>query len=383
VIGPTDALTEQMAARGHEQVVFVADPSVGLRAVIAVHSTALGPSLGGVRFWRYAHEDDAIVDVLRLSEAMTLKAAAAGLHQGGGKAVVLVDDPDVPRTPALLHALGRAIHELGGRYLAAEDVGATQRDMDLLADVTPWVTGVDPAHGGSGDPSPVTAVGVVAAIRAVLAHLDGDPTLAGRRVAVQGTGHVGTHLVEQLAAAGASVVVADVDAGRAEAVAAAHGATVVDAGEILVQECDVLAPCALGAVLDSATVPELRCRAVCGAANNQLADDAVDDLLAGRGIVYVPDFVANAGGIINIAEEFTGYSRARALERTERIGDTVRQVLDVGRAEGLPPGRAATRMARIRVEAEGAGRRWAPGDSAAWTDGEPLRSLRPPPTPGR
>jgi leucine dehydrogenase len=366
-----------MAARGHEQVVFVADAPSGLRAVIAVHSTALGPSLGGVRFWRYADEDDAIADALRLSEAMTLKAAAAGLHQGGGKAVVLVTDPDVPRTPALLHALGRAIHELGGRYLAAEDVGATQRDMDLIGEVTPWVTGVDPARGGSGDPSPVTAVGVVAAMRGALASLDGEGTLRGRRVAVQGTGHVGSHLVGLLVASGASVVVADLNADRARRVAATHGAEVTTSDTILTTECDVLAPCGLGGVLTESSATTLACRVVCGAANNQLADDSVDELLAARGVVYVPDFVASAGGIINIAEEFTGYSRARAIERAEAIEDTVVRLLDRARHDGQPPGRAAVTVARARIEREGAGRRWQPGDPTAWTGGAPLRSLRP------
>lgn len=371
------SLTEAMTTRGHEQVVYATDAAAGLRAIIAVHSTALGPSLGGIRFWRYECEDDAVVDVLRLSEAMTLKAAGAGLHQGGGKAVVLVDDPDAERSPALLHALGRAIHELGGRYLAAEDVGATQRDMDLIAEVTPWVTGVDPARGGSGDPSPVTAVGIVAAMRAVLGFLDGEPTLGGRRVAVQGAGHVGAHLVDRLVEAGASVVVADVNAARARAVASANGADVVGADTILGEECDVLAPCALGDTLTGETVEQLRCRTVCGAANNQLVDDTVEDLLVARGIVYVPDFVANAGGIINIAEEFTGYSRDRALARTEAIEDTVTQVLEVAVEHGMPPGRAAVEMACARVESEGAGRRWEPGDPAAWTDGAPLRSVRP------
>jgi len=366
-----------MTAGGHEQVVFAADAAVGLRAIIAVHSTALGPALGGVRFWRYEREDDAVVDALRLSEAMTLKASAAGLHQGGGKAVVLVDDPDAERSPALLHAVGTAIHELGGRYLAAEDVGANQRDMDLIADVTPWVTGVDPAHGGSGDPSPFTAVGVMAAMRAVLGHLDGEPGVAGRRVAVQGAGHVGAFLVERLVEAGASVVVADVNESRARAVASACGADVVGSDTILFEECDVLAPCALGPVFESNTVARLRCRAVCGAANNQLVDDAAEDLLVARGIIYVPDFVANAGGIINIAEEFTGYSRDRALARTEAIADTVTHVLELAAKQGLSPGRAAVAMARARVESEGAGRRWEPGDAAAWTDGAPLRSLRP------
>ena len=370
-------MTEAMASGGHEQVVFASDVAVGLRVIIAVHSTALGPALGGIRFWRYDCEDDALLDALRLSEAMTLKAAAAGLHQGGGKAVVLVDDPDLPRSPAFLHALGRSIHDLGGRYLAAEDVGATTRDMDLIAEVTPWVTGIDPARGGSGDPSPMTAVGVVAAMRAALAFLDGGSTLAGRRIAVQGAGHVGAHLVARLAEAGASVVVADVNPARARAIADANGVEVVHADEIIAEECDVLAPCALGSVVTCETVTRLRCRAICGAANNQLGGDAVEDLLVEHGIVSVPDFVANAGGIINIAEEFTGYSRGRALERTERIGSTVAEVLELARAQGLPPGRVATRMARARIALEGDGRRWEPGDPAAWTGGAPLRSLRP------
>jgi leucine dehydrogenase len=378
VIVPRDSgVTELMAARGHEQVAFVGDGPSGLRAIIAVHSTALGPSLGGVRFWQYPTEREALLDVLRLSEAMTLKAAVAGLDQGGGKAVVLVDDPDAPRSEALLRAMGRAIDELGGRYIAAEDVGATTRDMDLLALETSWVTGVDPSRGGSGDPSPVTAVGVVAAMRAVCGVLDGDTSLRGRRVAVQGAGHVGTHLVQLLREAGAEVVVADVNPARARDVAAAHGAVAVGADAVLETECDVLAPCALGGVLDATTVPRLRCRAVCGAANNQLADDDAADLLAARGVLYAPDFVASAGGIINIAEEFTGYVREHALARAEAIEDTMRGVFARARAEGVPPNDAAVALARERIVAEGQGRRWRPGDPAGWTHGEPLRRLRP------
>ena len=365
---------------GHEQVVFVADAVTRLRAVIAVHSTALGPSLGGIRFWHYEHEEDAVRDVLRLSEAMTWKAAAAGLHQGGGKAVVLVDDPDAARAPELLHALGRAIDELGGRYLAAEDVGATQRDMDLIAEVTPWVTGVDPAHGGSGDPSPVTALGVVAAMHAVLVELDGDDRIAGRHVAVQGTGHVGSRLVALLTGAGASVVVADTNDERAVAVASAHGAEVVGADVILEQECDVLAPCALGGVIDDATAERLRCRSVCGAANNQLAHDGIDDRLRARGILYAPDFVANAGGIINIAEEFVGYDHDRALAQTEKIRESMARVFALATERDVAPGHAALEFARARVDAAGRGH-WRPGDPAAWTDGHPLTSLRPLSTP--
>jgi leucine dehydrogenase len=242
--------TELMAARGHEQVVFVADAATGLRAVIAIHSTALGPSLGGVRFWHYDEEADAVADVLRLSEAMTYKAAVAGLDQGGGKTVVMVDDPDRPREEALLAALGRAIDELGGRYLAAEDVGATPRDMDLIARVTPWVTGLDESLGGSGDPSPVTAVGVRAGMRAVRDALDATRALDGLHVVVHGTGHVGSHLARLLAADGVRLTLADRAPGRAEALAAELGAAVVAPDDALDLECDVLAPCALGPVID-------------------------------------------------------------------------------------------------------------------------------------
>ncbi|MFN8035347.1 MAG: Glu/Leu/Phe/Val dehydrogenase dimerization domain-containing protein [Acidimicrobiia bacterium] len=379
------SVTDVMLERGHEQVVFVADRPSGLRAVIAVHSTALGPSLGGVRFWHYGSDDEAVADVLRLSEAMTLKAAAAGLHQGGGKAVVQWDDPDRARPEALLRALGRAIHELGGRYLAAEDVGATQRDMDLLALETPWVTGVDPALGGSGDPSPVTAFGVVCAMRAALRRVFGDRDLEGRSVVVQGCGHVGSHVARLLVAAGAKVTVADLHAPRVEAVVQELGVSVADAAGVLYEPCDVLAPCALGGVLSLETAEALQCRAVVGAANNQLAEDgsggagAVDDALAARGILYAPDFVANAGGIINIAEEFTGYSRDRAIRAVARIESRVDECFTMAAAEGVSPGRAAELLARRRLAAEALPRgRWQPGDPAAWTDGAPLRALRSP-----
>ena len=370
------AVTEIMTARGHEQVVFVADAPSGLRAVIAVHSTALGPSLGGIRFWRYASEREAVIDVLRLSEAMSLKAAAARLHQGGGKAVVLCDDPDAPRSEALLRAMGRALDELGGRYIAAEDVGATPRDMQIIASQTPWVTGIE-GHGGSGDPSPVTAYGVVCAMHAVLEELDGDPSLVGKRVVVDGVGHVGSHLARLLADARARVVVADVNDGRVAALVRDVGAEAIAVDRALEEPCDVLAPCALGAVLNESTIPRLRCRAVCGAANNQLADAASDEHLAARGILYAPDFVVNAGGIINLAEEFVGYDRERALKRTAQIGETVRHVFALARESGVPPGRAADEMARRRIVEEGAGRRFRPGDPAAWTNGAPLRTLRP------
>jgi leucine dehydrogenase len=372
----TVSITELMTAKGHEQVVFVTDPPSGLRAIVAVHSTALGPSLGGVRFWRYPSEHDAVLDALRLSEAMSLKASAAGLHQGGGKAVVLWDVPDAPRSEALLRAMGRAIDELGGRYIAAEDVGATPRDMQVIAAETRWVTGIE-GPGGSGDPSPVTAYGVVQAMGTVLEELDGDGMLDGKRVVVDGVGHVGSHLARLLADAGARVAVADVNPDRVDELLRDIGAEALPVERALEQPCDVLAPCALGSVLNATTIPRLRCRAICGAANNQLADAACDDALAARGILYAPDFVVNAGGIINLAEEFVGYEGERARARTAQIADTVRRVFALARQDGVPPGRAAEEMARRRIAEEGAGRRWRPGDPAAWTNGTPLHTLRP------
>jgi glutamate dehydrogenase/leucine dehydrogenase len=371
------AVTDLMARHGHEQVVFVADADAGLRAVIAIHSTALGPSLGGVRFRDYATDADALDDVLRLSEAMSLKAAVSGLHQGGGKAVVRWDDPDRPRPQVLLDALGRAIDDLGGRYLAAEDVGATTADMNGLARVTPWVTGVDAMHGGSGDPSPVTAYGVLCAMRATMAELDGDPTLRERHVVVQGVGHVGAHLARMLVEEGARVTVSDVFAARVDALVLELGVDAVAPNVVFTTPCDLLAPCGLGGVFDDATIGRLRCRAVVGAANNQLGSPGADVRLAERGILYVPDFVANAGGIINIAEEFVGYDRARALEHTAGIEHTTAAVFRAAREQQVTPARAAEALARERIEMEGAGRRWQPGDPAAWTRGAPLTRLRP------
>jgi glutamate dehydrogenase/leucine dehydrogenase len=341
------SVTTLIAERGHEQVVFFADAEVGLRGIIAVHSTVLGPSLGGVRFQRYPSEHDALVDVLRLSEAMSLKASIAGLDQGGGKTVVLLDDPRAPRSEPFLRALGRAIDRLGGRYYAAEDVNATQADMDGIALETSYVTGVDPARGGSGDPSPVTAVGVLHGLHAVCARVFGDRTLRGRRVVVQGAGHVGAHLVALLVEAGASAVVADVDGARA----AALGVETVEADGVLEVPCDVLAPCALGGVLTVESVARLQCAAVCGAANNQLLDAAAGDALAARGILYAPDFVVNAGGIINIAQERApgGYDARRAREAAARIEQTTARVFRTADVQATTPERAAESLARARL----------------------------------
>lgn len=343
-----------------EQVVFCRHRPSGLRAVIAVHSTALGPALGGTRFLDYATEADAITDVCRLAEGMTYKNAAAGLDHGGGKAVIW-GDPGRDRSEALIRAYARFVHRLGGRYLTAEDVGTTQADMDLIRRETPFVTGVSPTLGGSGDPSPATAWGVRAAMLAALDHAGMDGALEGRHVAVSGVGKVGRALVGHLLTDGARVTIADVAGPAIEAtVAAARAAghppdrlTVVAPEEVAAVRADVFAPCALGAVLTEATIPTLGADVVVGAANNQLATDEDAARLADRGILYVPDYVANAGGVINIAEERDGYDRDRAYERVATIGDTVRTILREATQAGVTPTDAADRYARARIEAVG------------------------------
>ena len=338
-----------MAEAGHEQVVYVSDASVGLRGIIAVHSTVLGPSLGGIRFWRYDSEEAALRDVLRLSEAMSYKAAMAGLAQGGGKMVVRWDDPHGTRSEAFLRAVGRAVDRLGGRYYAAEDVGASQRDMDGIAQVTPYVTGADPARGGSGDPSPMTAFGVVCGMRAACDAAFGSAALRGRKIVVQGAGHVGAALARLLTDDGAVALVSDIDRERAERV----GVRVLAPEAVFDEECDVLAPCALGGVLTVERAQRLLPRVVCGAANNQLADDAAGDALAQRGVIDAPDFVVNAGGIINIAQERhrDGYSLERARAQTAQIEQTTAVVLAEAARTGIAPHRVALAMARERIEA--------------------------------
>ena len=333
---------------GHEQVVLCHEPTTGLRAIIAIHDTTLGPALGGIRQWSYASDEEALRDALRLSRAMTYKAAISGLDQGGGKAVVLGRPGEGDE--ARFRALGRFIDTLGGRYIAAEDVGTSPREMDWISRETPWVTGVDMAVGGSGDPSPHTAVGVYEGMRAACEQRFGSPDLSGRRVAVQGCGHVGAALVRLLVEAGAVVAAADLHPERAEALVPL-GVQAVPLDGVLEQECDVLAPCALGGVLNDRTIPRLRCQVICGAANNQLEDLAAARALADRGILYVPDYVVNAGGIINIAEEFVGYDPQRADRQVRRIFETTRAVLERADADGLTPAEAADRLAEERIDA--------------------------------
>jgi len=336
---------------GHEQVVFCQDEATGLRAIIAVYSTALGPALGGTRFYPYPSEDAALEDVLNLSRGMAYKNALAGLDHGGGKAVI-VGDPNQIKTEALLRAYGRFVHSLGGRYYTACDVGTYVHDMDVIARETPFVTGRSPSDGGAGDSSILTAYGVFQGMRASAEYLWGTPSLRGRRVGVAGVGKVGSYLVSHLLDDGASLVVTDVSEQAVARVRALHPQVdVADSTAELVRttDLDVYAPCALGGALDDDTVAALHARIVCGGANNQLAHPGVEKLLADRGILYAPDYVVNAGGVIQVADEIHGFDFERAKAKAKRIYDTTQKIFTVAATENIPPAVAADRLAERRM----------------------------------
>ena len=335
----------------YERVVWAGDPACGLRAIVAIHSTELGPAIGGVRFTSYPDDASAMVDALRLAEGMTIKAACAGLDIGGGKSVILGDPREI-RTAALLRAFGRLVDRLGGTYWAAEDVGTTPADLKVIGRVTPYVVGRT-SSGFDGDPSPFTARGVLAAMRAVWDFAgEPGPGLSGARVAIQGVGKVGAALADAVADAGAQVIVADLDARRAERVAEMVGGRAVLPEDLLQTPCDFLAPCALGGVLTSEVARSLPCRFVVGSANNQLADGAVAERLAAAGVLYVPDFVANVGGLISAADARNGWDLTRVLSAVDQIGDRVREILGASDGDGATPLRHALAMARRRLERE-------------------------------
>ena len=335
---------------GHEQVVFCQDRQTGLRAIIGIYSTALGPALGGTRFYPYASEEDALHDVLELSRGMAYKNALAGLDLGGGKAVIW-GDPDKIKSEGLLRAYGRFVESLGGRYYTACDVGTYVRDMDVVARETRFVTGRSEANGGAGDSSVLTAYGVFQGMRAAAEHQWGTTSLSGRTVGIAGLGKVGKHLTKHLLDDGASVVATDVSE-RALAWARENYpqvTLVADADALIREPIDVYAPCALGGALSDDTVPVLRATIVAGAANNQLAHPGIEKLLAERGVLYAPDYVVNSGGVIQVADEIHGFNFERAKLRAAGIYDTTRQILQVAAAEGVPPAVAADRLAERRM----------------------------------
>ncbi len=333
---------------GHEEILYGYDPVSDLKTIIAIHSTALGPALGGTRFFPYQSEEDALDDVLRLSRGMTLKAAAAGLDLGGGKAVI-IGDPRSDKSERLWRAYGRIIDSLQGRYITAEDVGTDHLDMDVVRRETRWVTGIPVPTGGSGDPSPATARGLIRAMEAVAEHLWGSDDLTGRRVAVQGVGKVGFDLARRLVEAGCEVIVGDVYPPSLDRAVAEYGVRPVPVEEILEVECDILAPCSLGGSLNEDTIPRLACQAIVGSANNQLATEKDADRLQDEGVLYAPDFVVNAGGLINVNEELRGYEVAKAGHAIDRIRENTAQVLEAAARDGASPHHTALRLAEDRI----------------------------------
>jgi len=335
---------------GHEQVVLCQDRASGLKAVIALHSTALGPALGGTRFFPYASDEEAVEDALNLARGMSYKNALAGLDLGGGKSVI-IGDPDTLKSEELLLAYGRCVASLGGRYVTACDVGTYVADMDVIARENRWTTGRSPENGGAGDSSVLTAFGVFQGMRAAAKSQWGDATLKGRRVGVAGVGKVGHHLVEHLLDDGAEVVITDVRAEAVDRITSRHPqVTAVTDAEVLVRTpLDVYAPCALGHALDDATVGALTATVVCGAANNQLAHPGVEKDLADRGILYAPDYVVNAGGVIQVADELHGFDFERAKAKATRIYDTTLAIFARAKADGVPPAVAADRLAEQRM----------------------------------
>ncbi|PTM58559.1 Leu/Phe/Val dehydrogenase [Desmospora activa] len=332
----------------YEQLLFCQDKESGLKAIIAIHDTTLGPALGGTRMWTYESEMDAVVDALRLARGMTYKAAASGLNLGGGKTVI-IGDPKKDKNEAMFRAFGRFIQGLNGRYITAEDVGTTEEDMDLIHEETRFVTGVSPAFGSSGNPSPVTAYGCYHGMKAAAKIADGSDSLEGKVVAVQGVGSVAYHLCQYLHDEGVKLIVTDINQENMERAVRDFGAETVEPDKIYDVECDIFAPCALGAVINDDTINHLRCRVIAGSANNQLQRNEHGDILAEKGIVYAPDYVINAGGLINVADELLGYNRERAMKKVEGIYDTILRVFEIAKRDSIPSYQAADRMAEERI----------------------------------
>ncbi len=342
------------AEMGHEQVVFCHDEPTGLRAIIAIHNTVLGPALGGTRMWPYASEEEALIDVLRLSRGMTYKAAISGLNLGGGKAVI-IGDPDKLKNEAFMRRFGRFVDSLGGRYITAEDVNMKTRDMEYIHMETDYVTGIPQSMGGSGDPSPVTAYGVYMGMKAAAKFVFGTDSLANRKVAVQGVGQVGMYLVQRLVKEGATVFITDINQDKLQKVASETGAKVVAPDEIYDLDVDIYAPCALGATLNDDTIPRLKASIVAGGANNQLKDEHKHGyMLIDRGITYAPDFLINAGGLINVGAEYYGpYNSDKAHADAEKIYDTTLEILNMASEEGINTQEAAMKIAERRIAAIG------------------------------
>lgn len=340
---------EYLEKYDYEQVVLAQDKESGLKAIIAIHDTTLGPALGGTRMWTYASEEAAIIDALRLARGMTYKNAAAGLNLGGGKTVI-IGDPRKDKSEALFRAFGRYVQSLNGRYITAEDVGTTVLDMDYIHLETDYVTGISPAFGSSGNPSPVTAYGVYRGMKAAAKVAFGDDNLSGKTIAVQGVGTVSYTLLKHLHEEGANLIVTDIVEENINRAVKDFGAKAVGVNDIYSVDCDIFSPNALGAILNDDTIPQIKAKLIAGAANNQLAEERHGEILHTKGIVYAPDYVINAGGVINVADELNGYNRERALKKVETIYDNILKVFEIVERDGIPSYRAADRMAEERIE---------------------------------
>jgi leucine dehydrogenase len=338
-------LFDMLAEMGHEEIAMGSDPKSGYRGIVAIHSTRLGPALGGTRFWNYATDDEAIIDALRLSRGMTYKNAVAGLNLGGGKSVIIGDNRTTNRE-AIFRAHGRLVESLGGRYITAEDVGTSTADMDFVKLETNHVAGL---AGKSGDPSPVTAHGVFRAVQASARERWGSDDLTGKVVAIQGCGSVGRYLAGELYEAGAKLIVTDIDPQRSKRVADETGATVVGIADIYSVAADIFAPCALGGCINDDTIPQLKVEIVSGGANNQLLEPRHGDILEERGLLYAPDYVANAGGVINVYGEIAGWDADKAFNKSDEIYDTILGVFEIAKAENIPSYQAADRLAERRL----------------------------------
>ena len=349
--GLNQAVIESMQAGGHEQVVHFNDQHTGLRAIVAIHNTWLGPALGGTRMWAYANEQEALIDVLRLSRGMTYKAAITGLNLGGGKAVI-IGDSKIKKTEAMMRRFGKFVNGLAGRYITAEDVGVGTKDMEYIAKETKYVTGLPEFLGGGGDPSPVTAYGVYLGIKASAKEVFGNDSLIGKKVLVQGIGKVGQHLVDHLNEEGAIIYINDINLDNIRGVTKKYPhINVAEAHTMFDLDIDIYAPCALGATLNTENIERLRCSIVAGAANNQLEDeDAHGDLVKEKGILYAPDFLINAGGLINVSIELEGYNRERAMSQTENIYKAALNVFQIAKNENITTINAAKRLAERRLE---------------------------------
>jgi leucine dehydrogenase len=345
-----DPVFGQVSFDGHEQVVFCNDKDTGLKAIIGIHNTVLGPALGGTRMWNYANEWEALNDVLRLSRGMSFKSSISGLNLGGGKAVI-IGDAKTQKTPELMRKFGEYVNSLSGKYITAEDVGMETKDMDTVREVTQYVTGISEEKGGSGNPSPITAYGVFMGLKAATKYRFGSDNLEGKKVLVQGIGHVGEVLVQHLTESGAIVTIADINEDRLQQVGAKYGAKIYTGADLYSAEVDIYAPCALGATINDDTIHKIQAKVIAGAANNQLANEVVHGtILKDKGILYAPDFLINAGGVINVYSELANLTRAQVMEKTENIYNTSLEIFKFAETNNITTHQAAMSIAQKRID---------------------------------